>query len=313
MKLSGLLPALLATGVIHCLTGSGQLLSAQIDDDKPAIIKNKFNAGLYLGSYFANRHTADLYDGYGYNAEGKKNDFINYIHPERSSFMYQKIILEYGGGYGQTDQVALALGVNHGEWTFDQSDMPLRMKYNPAFTVGIQLNYAVIKRNTFFLNANASRLTLIGNFSIVITNPIIGSQQPGYKNIQTFAITGNEQRLTFQMGYRRMLGSDNVFNLFIEGGPSVNMTKYLANDISINNLHIDLATFYTQPHYPTYRAKYLKGVGPGAFTGFGLDINADQNWNIQVLYSLSYERIAIGENSKFTIQHTAGIRALYTL
>lgn len=303
MKFPGFLHFFLLISALNCFAGTTPLSS---DEEKKSTKKSNFRAGLFLGSYFPNKYTAELYDGYGYTAEGKKNDFLN-------SFMYRRIVLEYGGLSGQTDYVAQALGVNPGEWVFDKTDMPLDMKYNPAFSVGAAINFSISKKDVLLLNMNVSRLTLNGNFTIVITTPPIGPQPPGYQNIQTFGITGGEQRMLFQAGYRRMLGDDEIFNFFVEVGPAFNISKYLRNQANINNLHIDLANFYNQTYYPTYRAKYLNGLGLGAFGGLGLNISANQNWTIQLVYSPSYEKINIGEGPKFTLHHAAGLRAFYNL
>ena len=258
-----------------------------------------------IGSFFANKKTAAFYDGYGYDAEGKKNTFYN-------SFMYRRIVLEYGNSSGQ-DLIAQALGVNPGEWTFNYNDMPLEMKYSTSVIAGFQLNYAATKKDAVLVNVNAVKLTSNGNFTMVVTTPPIGPQPPGYQDIRTFGISGGEQRLMIQAGYRRILVDDEVFNCFVEIGPSLNMTKYLRNQIAINNLHIDLAYYYSQNYFPTYHARYLHGTGLGIFAGFGVNIAANSNWTLQLLYSPSYEKINIGEDPKLSLQHSAGIRAFYTL
>jgi hypothetical protein len=307
MKPIRLFAAIILICSINLIAGSEQLAISQNDDHKSIVKKSNFNVGLLVGTYFPNKHTVELYDGYGYDAEGNKNDFLN-------SFMFRKIILENGGFFmGQTDQVALALGVSHGEWSFEETDMPFKMKYNPALMVGIHLYYSVTKKDLLLLNINITKLTIGGNFSIILTNPTIGIVQPGYKNIKIFSITGAEQRLILQIGYRRILGTNDIFNFFIEGGPSLNLTEYQRNTISINNLHMDIATYYTQEYYSTYRAKYLRGIGLGVFTGFGLNINANENWNMQLLCSPAFEKINIGTKSKFIIQNTIGVKAAYTL
>lgn len=285
---------------------SGSCFSQEATPKKPKKKKSKFQAGLYLGSYFANKHTTALYDGYGYDIDGKKNNFAN-------SFMYRRIILELGKMNGQTDYVAQALGVGPGEYSFDQTDMPLKMKYNPAVMVGINMNYAITKKDALLLDINATKLTLTGNFTMVITTPPIGPQPPGYQDIRAFGITGGEQRLVFHAGYRRILGEDEVFNCFVELGPTLNMTKYLRNQAAINTLHIDLGSFYSQTYYPTFNAPYLKGIGLGAFAGFGVNIAANENWSLQLLYSPSYEKINIGEMPKLSLHHSGGMRAFYTL
>ncbi|MBI4931875.1 MAG: hypothetical protein HY841_14020 [Bacteroidetes bacterium] len=277
------------------------------EEDEPAVNKKSgkgFHAGVYLGSFFANKYTTALYDGYGYDVDGKKNDFPN-------SFMYRRIVIDYGGGNGQTDVVMQALNVSHNDWAFDATDMPSNLKYNPAVMVGMNFFYGFTKKDALLLNATSSKLTLNGNFTIVITDPLIGPQQPGYQNIKTFSITGAEQRYMFQLGYRKILGDNDVFNFFVEAGPSLNIAKYARNQIAINNLQIDLTAYYSQPYYATYRARYLNGAGLGAFAGLGFEFRANAKWILQALYAPSYEKINIGENPKSTLQNALGLRACY--
>ena len=96
------------------------------NDSQPDTVNMKgFHLGLQAGTYFANKYTCNLYDGYGIDMYGNRNDFIH-------SFMYQSIVNYYGGGNGQTDRIALALGVNPGQWSFNEVDMPINLKYNVA-------------------------------------------------------------------------------------------------------------------------------------------------------------------------------------
>ena len=265
-----------------------------------------FHAGLYLGSLFANNYTSSLYNGYGLDINGKQNDFPN-------SFMYQRIVMDYGGGNGQTDQVAIALGVDQHMWSFDQTDMPVKMRYNPAFMIGAQMQYGITKKDALILNVNAAKLLLTGNFTIVLTAPPIGPQQPDYQNIKLFTITGGEERLLFQIGYRKTLSTSHLINFFIEAGPSLDLTKFLSNQVAINNLQIDLAAYYTNPYYPTYHPKFLVGAGLGAFAGFGFNLYVNPKLNMELVYTPSYEKINIGEDPKLTLQNSVGVRLFYTL
>jgi len=265
-----------------------------------------FHFGLFLGAGFANKHTAKLYDGYGYDETGKRNEFIK-------SLMYRRIVIDHGGGNGQTDQVAQALNVNPGEWTFDETDMPINMKYNPAFSVSLLMRYCFDKKNSILLNAASTRFTLSGNFTIVITAPPVGPQPPGTQNIQTFSITGSEQRTSFQFAYQRMLGDDDKFNFFVEGGPVCTMTRFLKNQATINTLHIDLAAYYHWQQYAESNTKILKGIGFGGFAGLGMNFNIGSKYSLQLLYNPSVEKIAIGENQEPALQHSMGMRAYYSL
>jgi len=283
----------------------GNSVFAQDDDESISVFEKKgFKLGLLTGIYFANKYTASTYDGYGFDIDGNKYSFEN-------SFMYQKIVMEYGGGYGYTDQIALALNVNHNEWFFDESDMPINMRYNASFLFGIHSRYSVDKKNAIVLNMNACQLNLYGNFTITTTKPLNQNQLTG--NIHTFAIRGSEQRLMFQLGYNRVLGESNKLNFFIEGGLNITMTKFKSNEIMINNLLIDLTTYYDQPGYPSYRTKKPIGTGYGAFAGFGMHFNLNPKCIIQLCYNPSYEGINIGVNPKLKMQNAIGLKVFYKL
>ena len=92
---------------------SAGISQENIQTDNPETMgkPKPFKIGMYIGAYFANKYTASAYDGYGYDIDGIRNATFE------TSYMYQKIINEYGGynGYG-VDQIAQALKVNHGDW-----------------------------------------------------------------------------------------------------------------------------------------------------------------------------------------------------
>src|SRR6218665_1369204 len=186
-----------------------------------------FNIGLHLGCLFANKYTAGIYDGYGFDPDGNRNSFEN-------SFIYNKIVVEYGGAYGQPDLIAEALGVQHGEWSFNESDMPVNMRYSPAFLFGLQFRYSVDKRNAILLNVNGTQLNITGNFTIS-THPISNSTQIN-DAIKTCNINGVEKRVMFQLGYQRLLGESEKINFLVEGGLNVAMAKSDKTQTTVGDL-----------------------------------------------------------------------------
>lgn len=260
------------------------------------------NIGLYLGCYWANNYTASLYDGYGYDVDGVRNSYEN-------SFMYNKIILQYGGFYGQPDEIAAALGVNHGEWTFNESDMPSNMRYSPAFMVGLNIRYSVDGPNAILLNINASKLNITGNFTIT-TLPPAGSTQVN-NSVRTCAIKGVEQRLGIEVGYQHLFASEKNINPMLEAGLHITMAKFDQNEILINNLLIDLTDYYYQPGNNAFAVRKPVGVGLGAFAGLGFNINFNEDFRVQVLYSPTYEGVKLGENTGHRLQNGAGLRIYY--
>ncbi|HEY4799986.1 MAG TPA: hypothetical protein VII99_12975, partial [Bacteroidia bacterium] len=154
-----------ATLILAFCISTTNAFSQTEDADKPVTDRNikGFHAGIYVGSLIPNQSTSGLYDGYGFDSIGVKNNFYR-------SFMYRSIVMTYGGGYGYgfPDQIAQALNVNHGDWNFDQTDMPVKMKYSPAVSVGLHMLYCIDKKNAIILNTNTTKLTLTGNFTITL-------------------------------------------------------------------------------------------------------------------------------------------------
>ncbi len=290
-------------------TNSCLLFSQEADVDQGSMDRKPlqgFHFGLLLGSYFANKGTAVVYDGYGYNADGNRNKFD-------TSFMYRRIIFDYGGGNNQVDQIAQALGVSHGEWIFDETDMPLVMKYVPAFCVGLNTNYFFDPRNAIILNANVSKLTITGNFGILLTTSPIGSQQPGYQNIKTCSIMGVEKRSIVQFGWQHLFGETEGVNFFLEGGPLLTMSKLVQNIAVVNKLQIDLRSFYLQPYSTSYRPIALQGYALGFFGGCGVNFRMKSKSLLQFLYDFSFEKTNLVIHTPLKLQHGLGLRVFYRI
>lgn len=269
--------------------------------------KKGLRLGLYVGSYFANQYTASIYDGYGFDIDGNKNTWDN-------SLMNQKINMEYGGyGYaGQPDLIAQELKIDYHTWTFNASDMPLNMRYSPSFSVGLNCIYSVDVKNAILLNINLAKLNIGGNFTI-ITPQQTGSSQINDR-IKTFAIKGVEQRMMFQFGYQRILGDNEKVNFFVEGGLHVTVTKFDKNEVLINNLRIDLTTYYNNVAYSSaLLVRKPIGTGLGVFGGFGTNLTISPKFTLQLLYSPTYERVNIGINPRLKLQNAIGLRAYYNM
>ena len=306
MKISRIYKTL-AFGILLFANASA-FAQARAEDEGGRQLKSRkekgFHLGFSVGSLFANKYTASVYDGYGFDVDGYKHDFA-------SSAMNQKINYEYGGRNGQVDRIAQALNVNSGDWSFDESDMPVNMKYNPAILVALNMRYCVDKRNSIIFNANGSKLTAGGLFTITTTTPQIGIPTPTL--IRTFSIIGGEQRLVLELGYQGILGDNDKLNVFVEGGLACTMVKFDRNLININGLIIDLTTYYDPQGLRTYQQKNMTGVAFGAFAGIGLNLSMSPKWTTQLVYDPSYEKVNIGDGKAYKFQHTLALRAFYNL
>ncbi len=297
---------------ILLLTNSSALTAQDLgpehyDEDGNLLVrKSGFFTGIYLGSYFPNSHSASLYDGYGFDFEENRNTFEN-------SWMYEKIINQYGGGYGQTDFIAQALNVQPGQWSFDESDMPGNIRYKTAISVGFTGRYTMDKKNAILLNVNGAILKAAGNFTIT-TPPLPGSTQVN-NAIKDFQISGEEQRLLMQAGFQHLFGKSQYFNFFAEGGLHATLAKFVKNEILIDDLLIKLDDSY---YDPVSGSNYFIGAKPvglgfGAFAGIGINIDTQSKWALQLVYNLLLENVRIGYNQKLAIGQSVGLRAYYNL
>ncbi len=276
------------------------------ETDKPGKLKagKGFHVGITVGGFFANNAGAQIYDGYGLDGNGGKNDFAN-------SYMLQKIN-QYGGFTSPfVDQIAQAMSVdgqivNHDGWSFSESDMPIQMRYNPSILIGLACRYFVDKKNTLIFNVNATKIRANGAFTITLLNPIYSSQ-----TFKTFSITGGEQRLMFQLGYQRILGNNAKANMFIEAGLNLTMAKFDKNQIAINNLVIDLFTYYNPNGQQTIALQKPVTVNLGAFAGLGLNITMTTKTTLQVLYAPVFERLKLGYDTGLQLHHSVALRAYY--
>lgn len=275
-----------------------------------------FHAGLYVGAFWANRNTAYIYDGYGFDINGQRNTFAN-------SILYNQIVNVYGGANGGVDYIAQLLNVNHSDWNFTEQDMPINLKYTTTYLVGLNTRYQINKKASITLNINGSKLVVNGKFTIRSANSSSGlnNATSSQSKLNQFTIIGAEQRLMFQLGYQRVIGNNEKLNFMIEGGLNVILSKAQKNQAILNadvnsgqnNITIDLMNVYNQPPYNYYSAKYLVGGGIGAFGGIGIHLTINPKYTVQLLYNPSYDRISLGYNPNFKLQHGVGLRFYYNL
>ncbi len=303
---------------LYSLGSIAQETNSDDSDDSEMMEKKGFHFGFFIGPYWANKYTANLYNGYGLDANGAQNEFINSYINRKINFEYSGVDPNTGASNGQLDQIAQALGVDpaatgSNTWHFGPSDMPQNMHYTIAFLVGLNARYSMDKQNAIILNVNASKLKVVGNFTIQTdVNPNSNQLNAG---VNTFDIIGGEQRMIFQFGYARILGDNKRANFFMEGGLNATLAKFDKNYIVIKNLKIDLTQNYTTPGYgsPTTNVYFPKriGIGFGAFAGAGFNITMSPKWTVQLLYDITYDKVNIGVNPVYKFQHQTGIRAYY--
>ncbi len=225
--------------------------------------KNKgWRFGVNFGAYFANKSTANFYNGTGDN--NIQNVFNN---PH-----YEKQILE-------------VLKIN------DKSEilykvLPTDMKYDPAMLLGLFIKYNFNKKTGLFIQFNYSKLKAADVFTLVLED--YTQFEPEYKICNIYGI---EERINIDLGLSTGFElSDNYMYLF-EAGLNINDTKVLESKIQIENLKFSIVD-YTAIYYKIVQG----GIGYGGFIGSGLDMKFSEQLSLYLGGNLYIKKINLGDD-----------------
>lgn len=278
--------------------------------------------GLNLGVYFANKNTAYLYNGGGYNRDG------SFISPQSDfygtwlSIAIQGPNPESGISNVQQRRTSVAMGgIPTDEWEFTASDFPQLMTYSGSFMYGGHLRYMFNSDFGVFLELNGTNPVTVGEFTIINTNQAV-SNDPGQSGIQKFGIRGEEQRLFINLGLHRVMlrkameekGNYNPTILpYFDAGMNMTFTKFQANFIDMGPEvgNVDLMTQVNNQGFNQLDANVLTGVGVGGFAAIGGQITIGRKFTIDIGYVASFETIKLGEVKKIGLQSQIVLKAIY--
>lgn len=279
----------------------------------PDSIKGLY-VGLNLGFYLANKKTARMYSGYGYNRDG------TIINNFSQTWLYRAINSPPDVNEKRTSE---AMQAAPGEWSFTESDMPGEMTYRPSFMFGGHLRYMINSDFGFFLEGNGTFPVTVGQFTI---QSFATSPDPFQNQIaKKFSIRGEEQRFMINLGLHRVMGrkaaeyegrEPTILPYFDLGG-TVLFTKFQENLIDLGeyvvsyNRIVDLTQFYAQQGQFLDEANILTGVGFGGFAALGIQITLGSKFTIDLGYAANMQQVRLGELNEIGFQHQFLIRAIY--
>lgn len=169
-----------------------------------------FSITLNLGAYFANKKSAQAYNGSGIVIDGEEYQFV--FEDDGSGIRYFRIDerLNQDMFPTQTQSVLDAVGAT-GLIIPDDSN-PANMSYQPAFVIGVNLKYNFSNTAAVVLDLNTTRLKAVDVFTIQFIGT--GQQQNAQNDVRPYTITGEEQRIFISLGYRQgweLKGKNKVY------------------------------------------------------------------------------------------------------
>jgi hypothetical protein len=209
-----------------------------------------FTFGINVGPYFANKHTANFYNGNPSN--------LNSINLILSNYYYlQDIYRAYN------DTVSLYNGVE---------GLPNNMKYTTNIMAGIYFESSIGRTGSLFIQFNFTQLTAkdAAIFKVGATSGSIA-----FPNLIECPIWGKETRMNIDIGMTKRIPIIDKIDYYVGGGVNFNNTLVKENKIFIGNSEYSLINIYgTIPYIPNTNMQIYDvregGIGFGAFleTGF---------------------------------------------
>ncbi|HRS54090.1 MAG TPA: hypothetical protein P5250_05240 [Bacteroidales bacterium] len=237
--------------------------------------------GFNIGSYFANRYTANYYNGL--DSSGSVSYKVLYI------FQYQQ-------NYDRIKQVL-------GGYDFQIDEMPSNMHFNPSAYIGINAKYNFTNKDAFFIQANYSKVKTNDIFTLKLLQPQYSSPEA---NLYKANIWGVEDRINFDLGYGHSFHLFNNVYFGIETGININSVRVKESKIQIENLQFSIK----DPYYDYYNI-IEGGINIGGLITGNLQFWLNQTLSLEPSFTCYYSKINLGDNKKYMPQLAIFTRLIY--
>jgi hypothetical protein len=242
----------------------------------------KLEYGLNMGAYFANKYTANYYNGSGnYSSVGRQGNLEQIIGPS-STYNYPRIRQQIG-------------------YDFVIDELPSAMSYSPAMMVGLFATISFSPRIALLAESNFSRLRIQDQFTIKLTrfSSIEGD------NIERHGISGSEERVDIRLGIQYTFHSAAAYiHPFFEAGGVFTDTKVKDNTVRIGGSTLSMYV----PGTSQYMPERDYGIGLGGFLSAGIKMDVTEQFKFSVGYSSHYNNINLGKFDEYKLQHSLFIR-----
>ncbi len=248
----------------------GQDLSEEGSNDSSSL-----GWGLSVGAYFPGDNAASFYEGrdpeYGVQRLFQVQQFYRRI---KESLKYD----------------------------FELAELPTGMSYNTAFMGGLNGNWEFRSGNYLEVGFLFTKLSLSDKFTIIVHDPNALNQE----RTETHPISGEERRFVLPLAYRYEWGKP-PFLPFLRLGGTLGWAEAQKNRIRIAGQDYSILP----SDHPRYgNPSEQKGSILGGHAEVGLKLETGSRWNIGLSGSLSYDRVAIGNDPSFAFQQAILLRLM---
>lgn len=256
-------------------SGDDEEIEITEEEDEDEDPFSGISIGINIGSYFASKKTANIYNGTCQVGDLNRPDGVRcYTIAERID---PNLFLQ------TFQQITQEIGATNVEVPFDA--YPANMRYSPAFNVGMQIKYNWGKDHAVVFNFNTVKLKAVDVFTLRFVGT--GAQQNAQQDIRTFTISGTEQRFNVNLGYRGGVFINDGMNWYYQLGASMLGTQVEKNQIFIEGNAYDLFLGAQNPNQFVTLNNSPTGVGFGGYGALGLEFFIKEKYTFDISFMTS--------------------------
>lgn len=264
-----------------------QRASKPKDEEKKV---TRWNFGLNIGMYDANKYPANFYNGSDQNVNNVSYLMSNY-------YWYQDI--KNSLGLSATDSVAV-------------NGYPTNMHYSIVMSGGVFIRYNLSRYNGICLDANYTQLKA-ENVVTFLVNPQYNYTFP---DIRLIPISGVEQRIHFDLLWQENFWLKSKIYLFLQGGLNMNYTRVMKSIIYVVNQEYSLINIYGLQGYLQGTNQQENqviegGFGYGLALGGGAGIPLVDKFGIEPGGFINYNNVALTGYNQFKLSFGFYLRILF--
>lgn len=225
------------------------------DEEEQEDTIHGFSFGLNLGGYFASKKTANFYNGVGNTGTDIGQNEVRYYSIEE----VLNLTLQ------NTQQIQTYY--NASGFTLPRDAYPSNMRYLPTLSIGFQLKYNFNRYSALIANMNGVRLKAVDQFTIQFFGT--GQQVNAQNDVQLFPITGKEQRININLGFRQGWYMNDIANFYVQLGGSMLGTRVEGVSVYVAEQNYQLFIGASNPNQiQTFRPRTDFGFGGYGALGF---------------------------------------------
>jgi len=224
----------------------------------------RWDFGLNFGAYFANKYSANFYNGSEYN--------VNKLTSVMSNESWNK---------NRYDEIKRALGMGTSDEVFIYG-YPLNMHYSVAFTGGLFLRFNFDRKNGIFIQANYTQLNA-GDIVVLEVIPSI----TGLPDLRYQPIIGKEGRVMFDLGYQRSFPLRSKIYFFVQAAGTMCYTQVLKSVFVVEGTEYSIINNLDNTTGQTYYTNQ-NAFGFGGFIGVGAGIPLTEMFGIEPGFFMQY-------------------------